>query len=171
VPLWRGSRTAGFTACFAAALAINRQDPRAASVPVARKEEGMGQSPKVSDHMSHDPMVFAPDMDIHRAIKALLENRISGAPVLDAEGRLVGILTKKDCLKVAFSASYHRDWGGPVSGFMTREVETIEADASIVQVAAMFLESQFRRFPVLSGGRVVGIISRHDVLRALEELW
>lgn len=124
-----------------------------------------------SDYMSAGPVTFTPETDIHRAIRALLEHRISGAPVLDAEGRLVGVLTKKDCLKIAFSASYHREFGGPVAEFMSTEVKTVEADCDIVEVAELFLNSRFHRFPVVRGGRLVGVISRHDVLRALEDLW
>jgi CBS domain-containing protein len=131
----------------------------------------MSKSGTANDFMSTDLIVFTPDMDIHRAIKALLEHRISGAPVVDGQGILVGILTKKDCFKIAFSASYHKEWGGRVSEFMSAEVETIDAEADIVEVAELFLKSRYRRFPVMKNGRLVGVISRHDVLRALEELW
>ena len=131
----------------------------------------MRGSGTASDYMSGDPVTFTPETDIHRAIKALLEHRISGAPVLDGEGRLVGVLTKKDCLKIAFSASYHQEWGGRVAEFMSAEVKTVDADTDVVEVAELFLNSRFHRFPVMRNGRLVGIISRHDVLRALEDLW
>lgn len=84
---------------------------------------------------------------------------------------LVGILTKKDCMKIAFSASYHKERGGPVSEFMSSDVETVSADTDIVEVAELFLKSHFRRYPVMQDERLVGIIARHDILRALEELW
>jgi CBS domain-containing protein len=123
------------------------------------------------DYMSADPITFTLDMDIHRAIKVLLDKRISGAPVLDANGALVGVLSKKDCLKVAFSASYHMEWGGKVSEFMSANVHTVAVDTDIVEVAELFLASRFRRFPVVRDGRLVGVITRHDILKALEELW
>jgi len=116
-------------------------------------------------------MTLTPETDIDQAIRLLLDNRLSGAPVVDGEGKLVGVLSKKDCLKVAFSASYHKDWGGPVSDYMSRDVQTINADRGIVEVAEIFLKGPYRRFPVLENGRLVGQISRHDVLRALDELW
>lgn len=131
----------------------------------------MNQSAIARDYMSSDLVTFTPDMDIHRAIKLLLQNRISGAPVMDNSGKLVGILSKKDCLKVAFSASYHQDWGGRVSDYMSHDVHTIDADTDIVKVAEIFLKSSYRRFPVMSNDRLVGQISRHDVLTALEQLW
>jgi CBS domain-containing protein len=131
----------------------------------------MSRRSTASDYMSGDPVTFTPEMDIHRAIKALLEHHISGAPVLDGDGGLVGVLTKKDCLKIAFSASYHQEWGGRVAEFMSADVKTVEADTDIVEIAELFLNSRFRRFPVMRNGRVVGVISRHDVLRSLADLW
>lgn len=123
------------------------------------------------DYMSTDLVTFDSDMDIHRAIKLLLENRISGGPVVDSVGNLVGVLATKDCFKVAFSASYHQEWGGRVSEYMSQPAETIDADADIVEVAETFLKSRYRRFPVMSKGRLVGQISRYDVLRAIDDLW
>jgi CBS domain-containing protein len=123
------------------------------------------------DYMSVDLITFTPDMDIHRAIKLLLDKRISGAPVLDDGGAVVGILSKKDCLKVAFGASYHMEWGGKVAEFMSPDVQSVAADTDIVEVAELFLASRFRRFPVMRDGALVGVITRHDVLRALEDLW
>ena len=129
------------------------------------------RSARVKDFLTADPVSLAPDMDIHRAMKILLERKISGAPVLDEQGGLVGILSIKDCLRVAFSASYHQEWGGPVSEFMSSEVQTIESDMDIVEAAELFLKVRYRRFPVVTNGRLDGLISRYDVLRALEELW
>jgi CBS domain-containing protein len=129
------------------------------------------RSARVKDFMTADPVSLAPDMDIHRAMKILLEREISGAPVLDEQGGLVGILSIKDCLRVAFSASYHQEWGGRVSEFMSSEVQTIESDTDIVEAAELFLKVRYRRFPVVTNGRLDGLISRYDVLRALDALW
>ena len=127
--------------------------------------------PLVDAYMARDLITFQPGDDIHLAMKVLLEKSISGAPVVDENGRLLGMLSQKDCFKVAFGASYHQDWGGPVSDYMSRGVETIEADTDIVKVAKIFLKGPYRRFPVMSNDRLVGQISRRDVLKALEELW
>ena len=131
----------------------------------------MNKSPTAGDYMTEKPVTFAPEMEIRRAVQLLLKHRISGAPVLDREGTLVGILSKKDCMKVVFSASYHQDWGGKVSEYMSRKVETVDVNTDIVALAERFLKGPYRRFPVLDNNRVVGQISRHDVLRALEDLW
>jgi len=131
----------------------------------------MSPSPKARDYMSTDLVAFTPDTDIHRAIGMLLKNRFSGAPVVDEQGRLVGILSSKDCLRVAFSASYHKEPGGTVSDYMSREVKTVDAAADIVKVAEMFVKGPYRRFPVMENGRMVGLLNRRDILKAIEDLW
>jgi len=125
---------------------------------------------QVKDFMSPTDIIFRPDMEILQAINALIKHRISGAPVEDLHGNLVGILTEKDCMRVAVNASYHRDWGGLVEQYMTREVKTIDVEASIVDAAEIFLNAPYRRMPVLERHRIVGQVSRHDVLAAMEKI-
>jgi len=131
----------------------------------------MSQAVSAKDYMTTDVLTIAPEMDIHAAIKVLVGNKISGAPVVDKNGDLAGILSTRDCLKVAFSASYHKDSGGRVSDYMSEKVETVDAGTDIVEVADLFLKSRYRRFPVTANSQLVGLISRYDVLRALEDLW
>jgi len=122
-------------------------------------------------YMSASLVTFAPDTDVLTAISQLIEKRISGAPVLDRLGNLVGILSEKDCLRVALQTSYHAESAGTVAEYMQREVKTVDADASIVDIADMFLQDEYRRYPVMQDNRLVGQISRRDVLKALERLW
>lgn len=125
----------------------------------------------VSDHMARDLLTLSPDQEVNNAVHMLLKRGVSGAPVVDAQGALVGILTEKDCLRAALEASYYRDWGKPVSAYMARDVATIEADTDILAACQMFLDGPYRRYPVVNGGRLVGLVSRTDVLRALGETW
>ncbi len=123
----------------------------------------------VADIMTTRLTTFTPDTSIHEAIRVLVEKRYSGAPVVDAGGALVGVLSRKDCLKIVFSTSYHQDWGGRVGEYMSSPVETIDADTDLVSAAQIFLNSHYRRFPVLRDGHLVGQVSRADLLRALIE--
>ena len=123
------------------------------------------------DYMKRRLVTFTSEMGIHQAIKLLLDKRVSGGPVLDEKGDIVGVLSIKDCLKIAFDASYHHEPGGKVEEFMSKDVETINAGTDIVEVADTFLKSRYRRFPVVEDGRLVGQVSRYDVLRALNDLW
>ena len=125
----------------------------------------------VKEYMSANVTTFTPEMDIGRAIDQLIEKRISGAPVVDKTGDLVGILTERDCMKIALSSSYYEEAAGKVSDYMRPVPKTIEADASIAEVAAAFSESDHRRYPVMEDNCIVGEISRHDVLMALRTLW
>lgn len=130
----------------------------------------MLRSVLVKDYMSANLVTFTPQMDVLNAIQMLVEHRISGAPVVDETGNLVGILSQKDCLKVALDASYHGEWGGRVSEFMSRNAKTVEGETSILEVAEMFMNEEYRRYPVMEENRLIGQISRHDVLRALTTL-
>lgn len=121
--------------------------------------------------MARDLITFMPGDDIHTAVNVLLDERLSGAPVVDGRGRLVGVLSKKDCFEVVYNSSYHQEWGGRVEEYMTREVTTIESGTDIIKAADLFMSSRFRRFPILKNGRMTGQISRADLLRALEEHW
>jgi CBS domain-containing protein len=122
----------------------------------------------VKDYMVRTLVTFKPDTDVLDAAHALVEKRIAGAPVVDDEGSLVGMLSELDCMRVVLNASYHGHWGGPVSDYMTTDTETVDAQMNIVDLAQMFVDKGFRRFPVLEENRLVGQISRRDVLRALQ---
>lgn len=131
----------------------------------------MSSASNVADYMSRDLITLSPDMEINHAMNILLEKHISGAPVVDANGKLVGILSKKDCLAAALAASYYRDWGKPVSAYMSTDVRTLDAGLDIVAATSVFLDSSFRRFPVMENGQLVGQISRADALRAMSDNW
>ena len=125
---------------------------------------------RARDYMVRDVVTFSPDTDVMDAISVLVEHAISGAPVVDDHGNLVGILSEKDCLKIALEAGYYGERAGPVEQYMTRKVDTFEADTPIADVARLFIESNRRRYPVLDGTRLVGQISRRDVLHAIRDL-
>lgn len=134
--------------------------------------EGIGSMTRVTriaDIMTRDPLTFGPDLEINHAVSKLLARRISGAPVVGDRGQLLGILTARDCFKAVLSARYYDDWGGAVSDYMSSPAETIDAQLDVVSAAKQFLGSRYRRFPVVEADRLVGVISRFDVLQALYE--
>ena len=124
----------------------------------------------VKDYMTKTLITFKPNTSVLDAIHTLVKHRIAGAPVVDDEGSLVGMLSEFDCMKVALQAGYHESFGGPVSEYMTSDVTTVNAQMSIVDLAQLFAEKGYRRFPVTDKNRLVGQISRRDVLRALGSL-
>ncbi|NCF72056.1 MAG: CBS domain-containing protein [Gammaproteobacteria bacterium] len=130
----------------------------------------MSKSVLVKDYMARTLVTFKADTDVLDAVHVLVKNRIAGAPVVDDSGTLIGMLSELDCMKVALHAGYHGDWGGPVSDYMSDGVQTVDAEMSIVDLAQLFLDTTYRRFPVVDKNRLIGQISRRDVLRALEHL-
>jgi CBS domain-containing protein len=129
----------------------------------------MLKSIKVGDYMTRNLMTFKPDMDLYEAIDRLLSHRVSGAPVVDAHGHLLGLVSAGDCLQRVLKGAYHEESGGTVETCMTRNVRTITPDTDIMQACELMLNDDFRRLPVLKDGRLVGQISRHDLLRAAKE--
>jgi CBS domain-containing protein len=127
--------------------------------------------PSAKDFMATDLVALTPEMTVHDAMRLFLDNDISGAPVVDPHGDVVGMLTERDCLQVIYAASYHKDPGGTVAEHMSSPVETLDADADLITVIERFLNSRFRRFPVLAGTRLVGLISRRDILRSVLAMW
>ncbi|HRP76003.1 MAG TPA: CBS domain-containing protein [Rhodocyclaceae bacterium] len=125
----------------------------------------------VKDYMSGDPLAFTPEMDVLDAIHKLLQHEMTGAPVVDRLGKVVGFLSEKDCLKVALSASYYSERGGRVSEFMTSDVMTLEADTTLTEAAELFVSKPYRCYPVVSESKLIGQLSRRNVLKALEKLW
>lgn len=122
----------------------------------------------VKDYMAKTLVTFKPDTPVLDAVHSLVKHRIAGAPVVDDEGNLIGMLSELDCLRVALQAGYHGTYGGPVSEYMSKGVKTVNMEMSIVDLAQVFIDGGFRRFPVTDNNRLVGQISRRDVLRALE---
>ena len=128
------------------------------------------KSALVKDYMTGKLVTFHPETDVLDAIQELVRHGIAGAPVIDDQGNLVGMLSELDCMKIALHAGYHGEWGGPVAEYMTTDTETVEADMSIIDLAQQFLETTYRRYPVVKDHRLIGQISRRDVLRALGEI-
>lgn len=129
----------------------------------------MLKSIKVRAYMTRRLVTFRPEMDLFTAINRLLEHAIASAPVVDSEGHLIGMLSESDCLRAILAGAYFDDAHGTVGGYVTAALDTIDADADIIEAAETFLRGQRRSLPVLEDGRLVGLISRHDVLCAVKE--
>ena len=123
---------------------------------------------RIRDYMTTDMVTVSPDTEIMRAVHLLVQHDISGMPVIETDGQLVGILTERNCIDVALQAGYFDESGGRVEDYMSSPVETVHPDDSLMDVANRFRQSTFRRFPVVEGGRLIGLIGRRDVLTALK---
>ncbi|HEB90615.1 MAG TPA: CBS domain-containing protein [Deltaproteobacteria bacterium] len=125
------------------------------------------------DLMTTNLLVFHPEQTLLEAIEGLTRHRVSGAPVVDDSGRLVGTLSELDCLRMLASDEFYlqqQEEGARVSQYMSKVVRTIEPDLGIYAMSHYFLTLATRRLPVVEKGRLVGQVSRHDVLRGMEEM-
>ena len=127
----------------------------------------------VTKYMATDLIVFTPDTDIIEVIETLLDKRISGAPVLNEKKEVIGLIDDKDCLRVLIDTVYHNQpiSDSKVSSYMTDVMKTISYEADVVDVANVFLNSKYKRLLVVDEkGRLVGQVSRRDILRAIKTL-
>lgn len=124
----------------------------------------------IKEFMAKQLITFQSDTPIETAMESFLENKISGAPVLDNQGNLVGVLSEKDCMRTLFESSYYNNLGGFVREYMSTDLKTINIHDTLSNVADEFIKSRFRRFPVMEGDKLVGQISRRDILRAIVKL-
>ncbi len=128
------------------------------------------ESFRVRDYMSSKLITFTPEMEVMRAVNTLVQHGIAGAPVINKEGGLVGMFSERDCLSVALVASQDSCIAGPVGQFMSTKVVTVDPEMNLLQLASMFVNTSYRRYPVVEDGKLIGQISRSDVMRAINSM-
>lgn len=110
--------------------------------------------------MSTPVVTVTPDTTIQQAVVLLEKGRISGLPVVDQDDRLLGMLTEFDLLRAIRNLALQ----GLVGDFMSTDIVTVDESASLTYLTDLMLEKRIRRVPVLSEGRVVGVVSRRDLV-------
>jgi CBS domain-containing protein len=145
---------------------------------------------KAMDVMTRDVVSIEPDASVLQAVRLMLQHKISGLPVVDAAGNLQGILTEGDFLRRAetgterkrsrfvefllgpgrLAEDYTRTSGRRVNEVMTPDVYTVTEDAPLEQVVHLMERHRIKRLPVVRGGKVVGIITRANLVRAVASL-
>jgi CBS domain-containing protein len=125
------------------------------------------QVPAARDFMREKVFTFSPDEEIREAIARLLSRGFSGAPVVDGAGVLIGILSEWDCARVLSEAAFEGWPTGTVREHMTTELELVTPSTDLYTIVGKFSQGGHRRFPVVEEGRLVGLITRRDLLAAL----
>ena len=127
--------------------------------------------PAARDFMKCKLITLSPDIDVFEAIDHILKRRISGAPVVDSEGRYEGIFSEKTAMRVLIAAIHDQLPGTVVRSYMNLDRNRIIRDEdTLLDVAHKFQETPYRRLPVLQGTKLSGQVSRRDVLRAEHRL-
>jgi CBS-domain-containing membrane protein len=117
---------------------------------------------RARDIMTQSVMTIGPEESIHDAARLLSDYHISGAPVVDGKGRMVGLVTEADLIS--------KD-GATVAEIMTTRVMTAEEDTPVERVAQMLTSNHFKRLPVTRGDQLVGVVSRADIVRMMASRW
>lgn len=127
---------------------------------------------KVRDYMTRKLITFGPEQGIEEVIETLINNKISGGPVVNEKNELVGIISEGDCVKhISESRYYNMPMENiKIEGRMAKNVETIDGDMNIFDAANKFLRDKRRRFPIVENGKLVGQISQKDILKATLKL-
>ena len=142
---------------------------------------------QASDVMSRSVVTVRPETDLAEAVKLLAEHDVSALPVIDAENNLVGILSEADLIRrVEIGTEKHRSWwleaatgaatlareyakshGEKVAEIMTPDVVSVAEDAPLSEIAALLERKRIKRVPVVKDGKLVGIVSRSNLIQAL----
>jgi len=121
---------------------------------------------ETKDIMSTDVVSVLPDTPGTRAVELLIENDITGLPVVEPSGRLVGIVTEKDLIGVLCGQDAP---SGTARDYMTENVISFDEDDDIIAICECLISNHLRRVPILADGKLVGIISRRDLIKYIME--
>lgn len=134
------------------------------STITSKTQIGNGYTAK--EIMTTKLITLKPDTDVFDGIATLIKNKVSGAPVVDDDNNLLGIFSEQSCLEVLIDAAYEGLPTNQIKAFMNPTPETISEDTGLLTMAQIFINKRTRRLPVLRDGKVVGQVSRRDLIRA-----
>lgn len=117
------------------------------------------------DFMVTDVVTLSPSADVIDAVRLLIEHRIAGAPVVDSEGNYLGVFSEKCSMHVLLDAAYEQLPVHDVQSFMDVEAQTIAPETALLSIAQVFLLTPYRRLPVVEGAKLVGLVTRRDVMK------
>ncbi|TCP68923.1 CBS domain protein [Heliophilum fasciatum] len=147
---------------------------------------------KASDIMTREVATVYSDATIAEVVKLLLEKRISGVPVISRQGAVLGVISEGDLLykdkklhypsyitildgvfflesPKRFEEEFKKSIALKAEELMTRDALTVEEDATIAEMATLMTENKINRLPVVAHGKLVGIVTRADIIRAMTE--
>ena len=116
--------------------------------------------------MTTELLTVSTDTPIYEAISLMVDNGVTGIPVVDDEMRIIGMVTEKDVLK---SLAELNKSGGKAGDFMTADVVSFDENEDLITICECLINNHFRRVPILSEGKLVGIVSRKDIIQYILE--
>ncbi len=125
--------------------------------------------PKVKDIMTKDVIFVEKDTPVFEAMRLMAKNNITGVPVVEDDMTLVGILSEQDVLRLFHT--YRDEKDRTVNNFMSQPAIHFDEEEPLLDVCYRLRDNPIRRVPVTSQGKVVGIISRSDILKCILQFW
>ena len=117
--------------------------------------------------MTKDVVTVTPETPIYDAMRLLMRHRISGMPVVDEQMHVKGVLSEKDVLQILIDSNIK--YKDTVVDYMTKDVISFSEDESAVKVCQFFIKNHFRRVPIVKDGKLIGIVSRRDLIELILE--
>lgn len=121
----------------------------------------------VADFMNHQPHTVNETDNVRGAVELLLKHKIIGVPVIDSNKKLVGYLSEQDCIEEMLNDAFYCEEPGSVSKVMQRDVLSVTPNTTVVELAQTIIKNRPKNYPVIEDGKLVGLISRTEVLQAL----
>jgi len=117
--------------------------------------------------MTADVISVSRQTEIYEAIKTMVENNITGLPVVNNDMSLAGVISEKDVLNLLYNIE---DKPGKVEDFMTKDPVCFNEDDSLIDMTECLIENNFRRVPIVAEGKLVDIVSRKDIITYILKL-
>lgn len=122
---------------------------------------------KVKDYMTLQAVTFTVDMSLSAALNKVMKNVVMGGPVINEKEEVIGFLSEQDLLDKLVKASYHCQDSYTVGECMHSDVLSVSSDMSIIELADMMKVGKPKMYPVVDNKKLVGVITRRDVLKAI----
>lgn len=127
-------------------------------------------SPTVRDYMSHKVVCFDLQDDVADIAATLLEKKVSGAPIVDRQGNVVGFVSEQDCIKEMLNTAWHCELTATAADVMHSEVLSVSPNMDVGDLAQQLCATKPKMYPVVEDGRLVGVITRSNVMQALVDM-
>ncbi len=137
--------------------------------PVNQVDEAFDKS--ASDIMEKKFLTLTSDMKITKAAKLISKHDVSGAPVVNSEGRLLGVISQKDCLKFLLDLKYYNSEEASVEKYMSQTVMTIDLNERLLYMTELFIKNNFQLYPVVDGdGYLQGVVTRSNLFKEINKI-
>lgn len=123
----------------------------------------------VKDYMQANVQAIPVEASVREVVEHLLKWNLSGAPVVNAEMRLIGFVSESDCMKEMLNSAFFGEDSVQVTNIMRHDVLSVTPETSILEIAETMLGNKPKNYPVVEQGKLVGLINRRNILLALKQ--